>query len=204
MNDAANGGNEPNLTSASPWYLLPEDIPTRGLRLRFLVLPLLLPLALTACKREHSKTVTVEEGHHIEMSLSGLISLQSDWERHLTISDGGQEFRIELTSDTGWWRDSSLYLHKSGAYVLNEGQGGCVVFQFSPLEPLRSYSHFCDRKPTFEKQSALNFNAESCTPSRYYADLCFLGLFFEAEGQDAALQFNWSDTQREPLLPAPP
>lgn len=116
-------GSEPNLTSISPSYLFLEHLLGGGIRLRFSVLGLLLPLALAACKGEHAKMVTIEERRHIEMSLSSLISLQSDWERYLTISDEEGEVRVELLSDTGWWRGSSLYLHQSGAYVLNEGQG---------------------------------------------------------------------------------
>jgi|29_taG_2_1085357.scaffolds.fasta_scaffold09778_1 hypothetical protein len=172
--------------------------------MRTLILPLMFPVVLTACQGEHNRTVIIEDGRHVKMSLTSLFSLQYDWDRQLTISDRKREIQIELTSDTGWWRGSSLYRHRSGVYVLNEGQGGCIVFQFNPLETLGGYSHFCDRKPTFEKQSAVSSNVETCTPSRHYADLCFLGLFFEAEGLEAALQFNWSDTQDEPLLPEPP
>lgn len=172
--------------------------------MRFSGLALLLPLALTACRGEHSKTVTIREGFHIEMSLSGLISRQFDWERYLTVFDDEGTVRVELLSDTGWWRGSSLYLHKSGAYVLNEGQGGCVVFQSSPPEILKGYSHFCNRRPVDTEQSNLNFQLDNCTPSQHYVDLCFMGLFFEAEDLENKLEFNWSDTQREPLLPTPP
>lgn len=164
----------------------------------------LLPLVLTACRGEHTKTVTIAEGYRVEMSLSDLMSLQSDWKRYLTISDEEQSIRIELLSDTGWWRGSSLYIHKSGAYVLNEGQGGCVVFQTSPLQILKDHSNLCDRMAVASEQSGLSFTSIRCTRSRHYSDLCFLGLFFEAEDLANVMEFNWSDAQREPLLPTPP
>ncbi|PHO02651.1 hypothetical protein CSC82_19265 [Rhodobacteraceae bacterium 4F10] len=148
--------------------------------------------------------MTLEEGRHIEMSLTSLISLQADWERYLTIFDEKHEVQVELLSDTGWWRGSSLYLHRSGLYVLNEGQGGCVVFQASPPQILHGYSHLCNKTPIDTERSGLNFSSDGCTPSRHYTDLCFLGLFFEAQGAEDTLQFNWSDTQGEPLLPTPP
>jgi len=158
-------------------------------------------LLLAACNDEHSETVTINEGRRVEISLVGLFSLQSDWGRQLTVSDGEKSVRVELLSDTGWWRGSSLYHYKSDIYVLHEGQGGCVVFQFNPLKTLQGYSYLCDRMPSKEASEATTFDREACRPSRHYSDLCFIGLFFEANGSEDELQFNWFTTQDEKLLP---
>jgi hypothetical protein len=200
----ANGGQLAHL-DIHQWLLFAFG--SHSLRLfllRTLILSLLFISILAACRDEYNQTVIVEEGRHVQMSLTGLLSFQYDWDRYLTISDSDKKIRVALMSDTGWWRGSSLYRYKSGAYVLNEGQGGCIFFQCYTLEALQGYSHLCDRMPTAERQSALNITSESCTPSRHYSDLCFLGLFFEAEDLEPALQFNWSATQDEPLLPEPP
>ncbi|MBO9397349.1 hypothetical protein J7400_11715 [Shimia sp. R9_2] len=155
----------------------------------------------TACNDEHNETATIEEGRRVEISLVGLFSLQSDWDRYLTILDGENSIQVELLSDTGWWRGSSLYHYKSDIYVLNEGQGGCVVFQFDPPKILSGYSNLCTRVPRNKATKATSFAQETCKPSRYYADLCFIGLFFEADGAEDALQFNRFTTQSEKLLP---
>lgn len=162
----------------------------------------LFPLVLAACNDEHSKTVTINEERRVEISLVGLFSLQSDWDRHLTVSDGEKRIRVELLSDTGWWRGSSLYRYESDIYVLHEGQGGCVVFQFNPLKTLQGYSYLCDRMRSNEAIEATTFDTEACRPSRHCSDLCFIGLFFEANGSEDELQFNWFTTQNEPLLPS--
>ena len=172
--------------------------------MRLSVFALMLPLTMAACKSEHSRTVEIDEAQHVTMSLSGMFSLQSDWERRLTIHDGDEAIEVELLSDTGWWRGSGLYLHNSGLYVLNEGQGGCVVFQASPPKIIEGRAQFCDRAPKGAEPDTSVFQSNACVPSRFYSDLCFVGLFFEAEGLENAMQFNGSGSQKEKLLPTPP
>lgn len=84
---------------------------------------------------------------------------------------GAAEIHQVLFEDTGWWRGSHLYSHRSGAYVIHEGQNGCFGFELSPL--------------SFEVRSNISCKKRNDTcrqdgdASPYYEDLIYLGGFFE-------------------------
>lgn len=166
------------------------------------VLFILLSL-MAGCQSEHRETVELGGGKSLTMSIMDLFSLQSDWERSLTISSSEQHLTVNLFSDTGWWRGSSLYLHKSGRYVLQEGQVGCTVFQFSPPELVTNSRAYCVRKDPSEEPRSDSDSWSGFIQSRHYRDLYFIGLFFEANGAEKVLQFNPASQQVEPLMPSP-
>lgn len=91
------------------------------MRLMTVLIGLALPLA--ACRPEESVSVSLPDGAQVAMTLQPLISLQSDWSRRIEIAHNGTRVSSPLAEDTGWWRGSGLYLHRSGVYVLHEGQG---------------------------------------------------------------------------------
>lgn len=84
---------------------------------------------------------------------------------------GAKEIQQDLFEDTGWWRGSNLYRHKSGVYVIHEGQNGCFGFRIEPLSFDVQERILCEKTATTQQQ-------ESGASPRYN-DLFYLGAFIE-------------------------
>jgi len=145
---------------------------------------------LAGCERaEHNATAPLTDTASVTLSARGMFSLQSDWERGLTIRTSTEELTVDLLSDTGWWRGSNLYLTDTGLMVLDEGQGGCLAVSLTPLHETRA-SGICDLLP-------LSASGENAPP------LTYLGRFDEAPGTPSPILFLPAETTPERTLPDP-
>ncbi len=95
---------------------------------------------------------------------------------------------MRLFEDTGWWRGSNLYIHTSGAYIIHDGQSGCVAFTTGPTEFVSVPSGACT------KRSLVGDDAEQA--SRFYPDLKYLGQFKETYRDPEGVRIRfWSSSQ---------
>ena len=144
------------------------------------------------------------------MSVTPMFGFHSDWNRKLTIDDGETTVSIELSPDTGWWRGSHLYIHRSGTYVVHEGQMGCFGFTLDPA-PFEVRSPVSCVKTT---EAATRLSAEGSEfrgfpASNYYSGLFYVGRFVEAasvpnlrkEQSETPIVFQTHEQQTEPELP---
>ena len=143
---------------------------------------LVLMIALPACWpiSQHA-TVEVHDGAKISLVVRPMFSFHSDWYRKLVIETQEGSFEQALFEDTGWWRGSNLYLHKSGIYILHEGQAGCM--ELTVLSPqLDSYPEIsCEKSIAELDGSAFGGNdaLQRFPPSKFYKDFMFIGHFME-------------------------
>lgn len=121
--------------------------------------------------RSYQATAILQEGLNITYSVRPMFGFHSDWTRVVSVKQGATEIQQELFEDTGWWRGSHLYLHKSGAYVIHEGQAGCFGFEVEPL------SFDVRERISCEKNMANQQREDGA--SLYYSDLIYLGVFVE-------------------------
>ncbi|SMO58812.1 hypothetical protein SAMN06265221_104314 [Paracoccus laeviglucosivorans] len=130
-------------------------------------------------------------------------SLQSDWHRSLLISGPDASEEIELQTDTGWWRGSNLYVHKSGVYVLHEGQGGCTYFTISPPAFVAGNGISCEKSggPLQLEPAVAQVTGAEASKSQFYADLFYIGRFEETSQGGRRIRFIDVAEQREIELP---
>lgn len=167
-------------------------------------------LALSACNEEYSAVADLPGSATARMSVTPLFSLQSDWNRALTVSDGETTASIDLFEDTGWWRGSHLYLHASGAYVLHEGQNGCRSFTLDPVSFAHRASISCAKMADTDTQLPAGSPQLNGYPaSKYYAEMFYVGRFVEAqdvpesrdEREETPILFQTFEQKAEPELP---
>lgn len=121
--------------------------------------------------RSYQATAIPQEGLRITYSVRPMFGFHSDWRRTVSVKHGATEIEQDLFEDTGWWRGSHLYLHKSGAYVIHEGQNGCFGFEVEPLSFDVQAQISCEKNMTTRQRED--------GASRYYRDLIYLGAFIE-------------------------
>lgn len=165
---------------------------------------LLIVAIVAGCKPQaHRAQTSVEAGATVALVVTPMFSLQSDWHRQLLIETPTGRLQSDLVQDTGWWRGSNLYRHSSGAYVLHEGQGGCLVFRVSPPELLRDPAVLCHKNDHAMNGSAawVGTSPGEFPASQFYSDFRYIGQFLETpQGQDA-ISFISADEAPEPELP---
>jgi hypothetical protein len=135
------------------------------------LLALFFCLCMTGCYSD--RTIAWESpgvGVRLEMVLSPVWSLQSDWERTLTIVAPGGSASLHLFQDTGWWRGSNLYDGGQGTWVLDEGQLGCVSIV---LDPPAVATAPCPERASDEGSASLRFETFK-----------FVGYFSEGSRKD--------------------
>lgn len=165
--------------------------------MRYVALCVTASLAVSSCTTpRYSASAFLENGVTVTMTLSPMLSLQSDWHRKLTVSYNGETIETELASDTGWWRGSNLYRHTSGPYILNEGQAGCTIFSTTPLAFNTIKQVGCDVSP---KDSS-----DMETLLKHYVDLEFLGVFDETrDNKETRVKFLTAEESSERRLQKP-
>jgi len=84
---------------------------------KWIVLLVLLNLAIACYPRSYKATAIPQEGLVITYTVKPMFGIHSDWTRAVTVKHGSAEIQTDLFEDTGWWRGSNLYRHKSGDYV---------------------------------------------------------------------------------------
>lgn len=162
---------------------------------------LLLLFGCSPVDNTYYATATLKEGLIVTMSVTPLFSLQSDWERRIKIRDGHSVITQELFPDTGWWRGSNLYRHKSGAYVIHEGQIGCIVFTKKPLAFKIARSFSCERQQAKTVQEQ-NLKLHGKRPkSMCYKDMTYLGSFIETPSNTLKIIFVGYERHIENYLP---
>lgn len=167
----------------------------KGLGIAILSLFLLVGALLTWVfwPRYSSATASPDGLIEITMTVSPMFGIHSDWHRELRVSDGSVTRHEKLFEDTGWWRGTNLYRHTSGAYVLDEGQGGCIEIRTEPLEVIRWTELICPSDILFREL------AES------WPKLTYLGAFHEQNrNPDAWVGFFDKSTTPERVPPGGP
>lgn len=163
---------------------------------RSLGLLLALALVLAACwPRARHTTATLPGDVTLTMTIRPLWGWHADWSRSLTVATPDGTSTHPLLDDTGWWRGSNLYRHTSGAHVLHEGQAGCIILTADPAaaRPLVS----CDKTAIPDDAAPVS----GYPPSRFYADLAYIGQFVETPDADASVSFIPADQRPEAELP---
>ncbi|MGN7868223.1 hypothetical protein [Paracoccus sp. 22332] len=159
---------------------------------------------VAGCSPEsHRATASLPYGGEVEMSVRGMWSLQSDWHRSLLVSGPKGSEEIELQTDTGWWRGSNLYAHKSGVYVLHEGQGGCIYFTISPPAFVSGNGISCEKSggPVRLEPPLAHVAGAEVSKSQFYADLFYIGHFEETSEELRRVRFVDAAEQPEIELP---
>ena len=145
--------------------------------------------------RSYQASAFLQDGLIVTYSLKPMFGLQSDWTRVINVKYRATEIQQDLLEDTGWWRGSHLYRHKSGVYVIHEGQAGCFGFTVEPLS-FRVQEHIsCEKKTNTQHQES--------GVSPYYSDLIYLGAFIEMPNSSdgAPVRFIPVDEKPEVELP---
>ncbi|WER09694.1 hypothetical protein PUH89_01565 [Rhodobacter capsulatus] len=148
---------------------------------------LILCLGLAGCR--DAMTITwqaPETGVSLVMTLRPLLSLQSDWERTLTLSTPRGSISLDLLTDTGWWQGSNLYAGAPGVWMLDEGQADCIVIEVDPAK--------------LEWTSCTAKAAAAGAASRKFQDYRYLGYFSERD-RDAGPRFMDATERAEQPLP---
>ncbi|MCT4557996.1 MAG: hypothetical protein N4A61_08060 [Pelagimonas sp.] len=159
-------------------------------------------LVLSACQPEtYTAQAPLGDGASARMQISGSFSLQSDWNRSIVIETPEGQIVQPLFEDTGWWRGSHLYLHRSGTYVVHEGQNGCFAFVLEPLAFRSRANISCEKQQVSEHEARKVF--EGLPASNYYDGLYYVGRWVEQGPDHAAgrLVFQSVDTLAEGELP---
>lgn len=166
-------------------------------------------LALSSCTRETEATADLGDGVTVVMSVTPMFGIHSDWHRTLTIFQQEEQVALDLAEDTGWWRGSHLYLHSSGAFVLHEGQMGCLVFTVDVVPSDARNQISCAKSPAAAEASA-GRELNGYPASRYYESLFYVGRFAETSlipdlrdiRDDMPIVFQRHEEQDEQELPA--
>lgn len=145
--------------------------------------------------RSYQATATPQEGLNITYSVRPMFEFHSDWTRAVSVKYGATEIQQDLFEDTGWWRGSNLYRHKSGVYVIHEGQNGCFGFRVEPLSFDVQERISCEKTASTQQQES--------GASRYYSDLFYLGAFIETptSPDGAPITFISASEKPEAKLP---
>ncbi|NIZ62540.1 hypothetical protein DL239_16330 [Sedimentitalea sp. CY04] len=124
-----------------------------------------------------------------------MFGFHSDWTRAISVKYGAKEIQQDLFEDTGWWRGSHLYRHKSGIYVIHEGQNGCFGFTVEPLS--------FDVRASISCEKSMTARQEISGASQYYTDLIYLGAFSETPNapDGVPISFVSADERPEAELP---
>lgn len=164
-----------------------------------------LAFAAACSQEEHHAAVSLSPETKVAMSVRGMWSLQSDWHRSFLLSGPEGSEEIELPGDTGWWRGSNLYFHKSGVHVLHEGQGGCIYFTISPPVFAANISISCEKSSGLvqAKPAVVPSLGRDVSRSRFYEDLLYLGRFEESFQDGPRISFIDAAEQQEIELPEP-
>lgn len=143
----------------------------------------------------HAKAL-LENDAEVTLSISPMIGIHSDWDRKLTVSYKGKYIQRNIDPDSGWWRGSNLYQHISGAYIIHEGQVGCISFTLKPLAFISAEKDSCI------KNKALVRHGENQN-SLYYDDMIYLGHFYETGRDKEGMRVRFKDFRQspEPELP---
>ncbi|MEM6500082.1 MAG: hypothetical protein AAF709_25660 [Pseudomonadota bacterium] len=143
----------------------------------------------------YSATARPEADVEITLSIWPMQSLHSDWHRQITVRSGGSRIKMRLFGDTGWWRGSNLYVHSSGAYILHEGQNGCIAFTVNPANFIGVPAGVCNKH---------DFPETTENPgSRYYRDLTYLGHFSETHQDAEGVRLRFLDPGGTPEVELP-
>lgn len=169
--------------------------------MRKLLLILVAGCALVACRPVAQRaTVAVAHGVTVSLIVRPMFGLHSDWYRVLRIETPAGRLEKELPEDTGWWRGSNLYVDRTGTYVLDEGQMGCLGFTASPLARVREAVTACDKIDDVA-DGAAHSGIAARPDSRFYRNLRYIGRFEETPDAQQAISFTGADKQPEAELP---
>lgn len=160
-----------------------------------------LAVLLTGCISEHRASANLKEKVRVTMALSGMFSLQSDWHRTLIVEHGGETVSRQLFEDTGWWRGSNLYLAKTGLFVLDEGQGGCIAFRLDPVRFDDAAARCHKRRARLTEANISDGNGSA--RSDVYPGMRYLGRFAEVFDGPARVAFISAGEAPEIRLPDP-
>ena len=164
----------------------------------------LIGIAATGCNLEtHRAQIEVEDGASVALVISPMFSLQSDWHRKLSIETPAGALVSDLFEDTGWWRGSNLYRHSSGAYVLHEGQAGCVLFRVSPPELISDPAISCKKTERTSDGDMVQTRTspEELPASKFYKEFEYIGRFEETSRRQEPIIFIGADEKVEAELP---
>ena len=138
-------------------------------------------VALSTCSSEYISVANLHGSATVSMSVTPMFGIHSDWNRALTVNDGGTTASIDLFEGTGWWRSSHLYLHSSGTYVVHEGQNGCFGFTLQPISfDARSSISGAKTADTAARLSGDSPDLNGYPATKYYVGLFYVGRFVEA------------------------
>ena len=154
---------------------------------------------LAACTDGYSATANLNDGSQATITLSAIFSLQSDWDRKLTIHSSDGDLSLDLFTDTGWWRGSNLYLSREGFYVLNEGQLGCYFFTTKPPREAHVALNPCDNAFATSRESQDSLGGYPA--SHFYPNLFYVGRFDEDPRSEWPAVFLSSAIAPEKRLP---
>lgn len=152
--------------------------------------------AVQACSEtSYEASVSPQEGLLVTYAVKTMFGIHSDWTRAIRVKYGSNEIQEDLFEDTGWWRGSHLYRHKSGVYVIHEGQLGCFGFSVEPLSFDIQADVSCRKDRSTQR--------DSLGTSPFYLDLTYLGTFVETpDSPDGApISFIPRDVKPETELP---
>lgn len=172
-------------------------------RMRKLII-VLIGVAVAACRPEARRgVVELEEGVTVSLIIRPILSLQSDWHRSLSIGAPLDSLEYELSEDTGWWRGSNLYRHRSGVYILHEGQAGCIIFTVSPPALVTDPAISCHKTEQASNGGAAQEgnSSQEYPVSLFYTDFKYIGRFVETPLERQATGFIGADKQPEAELP---
>lgn len=143
----------------------------------------------------YQATAALPDGLRVTYTIQPMFGFHSDWTRRIGVRYGQNQIHQQLFEDTGWWRGSNLYRHKSGAYVIDEGEIGCFGFTVKPLSFDVPTSILCDKHVVAQKVQG--------DASRFYVDLMYLGTFIETPNaaDDAPISFVPAAEMAEIALP---
>ncbi|WP_195821340.1 hypothetical protein [Roseobacter sp. MH60115] len=167
-------------------------------------------LALSACSSEYAAIANLPGRATVTMSVTPMFGFHSDWNRELTIGDGDSTASIDLFKDTGWWCGSDVYLHKSGTYVVHEGQIGCFGFTLDPSSfDVRTSISCIKATDIATRLSAEGSKFRGYPASKFYSGLFYVGRFVETgrvpelreARSETPIFFQTHEQQAEPELP---
>jgi len=154
-----------------------------------------LIVAVACYPSSYDATAVPQEGLRVTYTVKPMFGFHSEWTRAVSVKYGENEIQQDLLEDTGWWRGSHLYRHKSGIYVIHEGQNGCFGFTVEPLSFDVRASISCEKNMTARQ--------EQSDASQYYTELTYLGAFSETPNapDGAPISFLSADEKPETELP---
>lgn len=167
------------------------------------VIALAVAPIVSGCANESSASAELIGGASVTMLIRPMSSLHSDVHRRLAIEAADERISTDLLDDTGWWRGSNLYRHESGAYVLHEGQAGCIVFTTSPVALSARSDISCEKYETtlIHGSSEEGQDLADEPKSKFYPDFVYIGSFVEMTGGEVTIRFLRHDEKPEAELP---